>query len=113
MPQPDSVKARLAALDRIDDELCAVLQHAQATIGALAELKRGHAALQPQLEQHVRDYYRTLEHSTVALRNEIRELDAAVGTQLLPVNIGKRAVGQDQEKLSEQLAQMDKYVGSM
>ncbi|AMD21795.1 HFL061Cp [Eremothecium sinecaudum] len=110
MPQPEFVKERLRALDKIDRDLSSILHYAQQSISTLMELKRG-LNLRPQFQQHVREYYKTLEGSTVALRNEIKLLDDAVGTQLLPINISKKAVGQDQEMMLEQFSKLEKHLG--
>lgn len=101
--QPEYVKERLEALQSIDEKLCALLQEAQQVVFTFAELKHGNTQLRPQFQQHVSKYYENLDQSTSALRNEIQLLEGNVGVRLLPISIGKKNLGQDDEKLREQV----------
>lgn len=59
--------------------------------------------MKPQFENHVKQFYERLDKSTTQLRKEIQLLDENVGTRLLPINVNKKALGQDTEKMEEQL----------
>lgn len=111
MPQPEFVKERLKSLDAIDKDLNSILKYAEQSISNLMDLKKGHN-LRPQFQEHVRDFYKNLERSTVSLRNEIKLLDDAMGTQLMPINISRKAVGQDDEMLLTQFDKLDKELSS-
>lgn len=101
--QPEYVKERLAALDEIDMKLCGMLQEASQVVHAFSEVKSGNDAARPQFTKHVQGFYTDLEIATVRLRNEIKLLDDNTGTRLLPINVNKKALGQDDEKLHEQI----------
>lgn len=101
--QPDYVKERLAALDEIDMKLCGMLQEASQVVHAFSEVKSGNDTARPQFTKHVQGFYTDLEIATVRLRNEIKLLDDNTGTRLLPINVNKKALGQDDEKLHEQI----------
>lgn len=100
--QPPYVRERLESLAQIDDQLCSLLQTASQVVFTYGELKHGNHALKPQFEQHTREFYTTLESSTTQLKQEIKILDDNVGTRLLPINVNKKALGQDDDKLKEQ-----------
>lgn len=110
MAQPAYVQERLESLAEIDEKLVDVVHRASLTVSSLIELKRGNEEMKPQFEQHVREFYDDLEVATVRLRNEIKLLDENVGTRLLPIQTNKRAVGQTDEKLTEQFALLRKYL---
>lgn len=101
--QPDYVKERLTALDEIDMKLCGMLQEASQVVHAFSEVKSGNDSARPQFTKHVQGFYTDLEIATVRLRNEIKLLDDNTGTRLLPINVNKKALGQDDEKLHEQI----------
>ncbi|SMN19167.1 similar to Saccharomyces cerevisiae YMR112C MED11 Subunit of the RNA polymerase II mediator complex [Maudiozyma saulgeensis] len=101
--QPEYVKERLAALDEIDMKLCGMLQEASQVVHAFSEVKSGNDAAKPQFTKHVEGFYTDLESATIRLRNEIKLLDDNIGTRLLPINVNKKALGQDDEKLHEQI----------
>ncbi|KAG0670776.1 Mediator of RNA polymerase II transcription subunit 11 [Maudiozyma exigua] len=101
--QPEYVKERLASLDEIDMKLCGMLQEASQVVHAFSEVKSGNDAARPQFTKHVQGFYADLEIATVRLRNEIKLLDDNTGTRLLPINVNKKALGQDDEKLHEQI----------
>ncbi|SCV01620.1 LAME_0G17414g1_1 [Lachancea meyersii CBS 8951] len=102
MPQPEFIQERLKSLDSIDDLLLSTLLHASQAVGTMEELKRGNDNMKPQFENHTRSFYSSLEQATVALRHEIKHLDDSVGTRLLPINVNKKATGQDNDKLRDQ-----------
>lgn len=101
--QPDYVKDRLKSLDEIDLKLCAMLQEASQVVHSFSEVKSGNKEVKPQFEKHVKGFYTDLEDATIRLRNEIKLLDDNIGTRLLPINVNKKALGQDDEKLQEQI----------
>lgn len=45
------------------------------------------------------------------LRQEIKLLDENVGTRLLPINVNKKATGQDDDKMREQVAILKDILG--
>lgn len=102
--QPDYVKERLSALDDIDLKLCSMLQQASHVVHSYSEVKSGNQVGRPQFEKYVSGFYTDLEEATVKLRNEIKLLDDNIGTRLLPINVNKKALGQDDEKLAEQIS---------
>lgn len=102
--QPSYVQERLESLAEIDNRLCSLLKTASQIVSTLSELKRGNQDLKPQFEHHTKQFYTDLEASTVQLRKEIKLLDENVGTRLLPINVNKKAIGQDDDKMREQLA---------
>ncbi|CUS20677.1 LAQU0S01e12112g1_1 [Lachancea quebecensis] len=108
MPQPEFIQERLESLNAIDNRLLSTLLHASQAVGTIEELKRGNENMKPQFENHVRSFYSSLEEATVALRREIRHLDENVGTRLLPINVNKKAVGQDNEKMREQFEHLER-----
>ncbi|CAD1782409.1 some similarities with Saccharomyces cerevisiae YMR112C MED11 Subunit of the RNA polymerase II mediator complex [Maudiozyma barnettii] len=101
--QPEYVKERLSALDEIDLKLCGMLQEASQVVHAFSEVKSGNDSARPLFTKHVEGFYTDLESATVRLRNEIKLLDDNIGTRLLPINVNKKALGQDDEKLHEQI----------
>ncbi|SCU94625.1 LADA_0G09802g1_1 [Lachancea dasiensis] len=110
MPQPEFIQERLKSLDSIDRMLLSTLLHASQSVGTLEELKRGNENMKPQFENHARNFYSSLEKATVALRREIKHLDDNVGTRLLPINVNKKATGQDNDKIREQLDILTKEI---
>ena len=80
-----------------------MLQEASQVTFIFGELKRGNESVKPQFENHVKQFYELLDESTTNLRKEIQLLDENVGTRLLPINVNKKALGQDTEKMEEQL----------
>ncbi|GAV56306.1 hypothetical protein ZYGR_0BB00830 [Zygosaccharomyces rouxii] len=100
--QPPYVQERLDSLAQIDDRLCSLLQTASQVVFTYGELKHGNHDLKPQFEQHTREFYAALESSTTQLKQEIKLLDENVGARLLPINVSKKALGQDDDKLKEQ-----------
>ncbi|SCV00447.1 LAMI_0G05116g1_1 [Lachancea mirantina] len=108
MPQPEYINERLEALNDIDKELVIILSNASQVIGTLAGLKSGNEAMKPQFESHVKAFYSSLERASVDLRREIKHLDDNIGTRLLPINLDKKATGQDDEKLQEQLELLER-----
>ncbi|SCU90028.1 LANO_0D07316g1_1 [Lachancea nothofagi CBS 11611] len=107
MPQPEFIQERLKSLNTIDDLLLATLLHASQAVGTIEELKRGNENMKPQFENHARSFYNSLEEATVGLRREIKHLDENVGTRLLPINVNKRATGQDNDKIREQFDKLE------
>ncbi|KAM3163420.1 Mediator of RNA polymerase II transcription subunit 11 [Lachancea thermotolerans] len=107
MPQPEFIQERLESLNAIDNRLLSTLLHASQAVGTIEELKRGNENMKSQFENHIRSFYGSLEEATVALRREIRHLDENVGTRLLPINVNKKAVGQDNEKMREQFEHLE------
>lgn len=101
--QPDYVQQRLESLKEIDVKLCSLLQEASQVVYTFTELRRGNNTLRSQFEEHVKDFYSNLELATSNLHNEIQLLDQNIGTRLLPINVNKKALGQDADKLQEQL----------
>ncbi|CEP60960.1 Med11p LALA0_S02e03598g [Lachancea lanzarotensis] len=108
MPQPEFIQERLKSLDTIDDLLVSTLLHASQVVGTMEELKRGNDTMKTQFENHTRSFYSSLEHATVALRREIKHLDDNVGTRLLPINVNKKATGQDNDKLRDQFEVLER-----
>ena len=102
--QPVYVQERLESLSEIDTKLCNLLKVASQVLFTFSELKQGNHDLKPQFEQHVRDFYSDLEGATTNLRREIKLLDENIGTRLLPINVNKKATGQDDDKMSEQVS---------
>lgn len=102
--QPVYVQERLESLSEIDTKLCNLLKVASQVVFTFSELKQGNHDLKPQFEQHVRDFYSDLEGATTNLRREIKLLDENIGTRLLPINVNKKATGQDDDKMSEQVS---------
>lgn len=100
--QPPYIQERLNSLAQIDERLCSLLQTASQVVFTYGELKHGNHGLKSQFEQHTREFYTTLESSTAELNQEIKLLDENVGTRLLPINVNKKALGQDDDKLKEQ-----------
>lgn len=111
--QPEYVKERLASLDEIDLKLCSMLQQASHVVHSFSEVKAGGGAGQgrPQFSRYVTGFYTDLEEATVRLRREIQLLDENVGTRLLPISVNKKALGQDDEKLAEQVALLRATLG--
>lgn len=109
--QPQYVQDRLESLAEVDTKLCDLLKTASKVVSTFSELKQGNHELKPQFEQHVKQFYTDLESSTVQLRQEIKLLDDNVGTRLLPINVNKKATGQDDDKMKEQLAILKELLG--
>ncbi|CCK70495.1 Med11p KNAG_0E02340 [Huiozyma naganishii CBS 8797] len=102
--QSPYVQERLQSLETIDLQLCSMLQEVSEVVFTFSEIKRGNVDVKPQFTQHVTRFYSLLNESTGKLRDEIRLLDENVGKRLLPINnVSKRALGQDDEKLQEQM----------
>lgn len=101
--QPQYVQDRLKSLAEVDNKVCGLLKTASQIVFTFNELKQGNSGLKPQFEQHVKDFYIDLEDATVQLRQEIKLLDDNVGTRLLPINVNKKATGQDDDKMKEQI----------
>ena len=101
--QSDYVKERLQSLEDIDLKLCSVLQEASHVVYSFSEIKKGNNTLRPQFEKHVKGFYNDLQDVTIKLREEIKLLNDNIGIRLLPINVNKRAFGQDDEKLKEQI----------
>ncbi|CAI4049706.1 hypothetical protein SUVZ_13G2460 [Saccharomyces uvarum] len=101
--QPPYVQERLKSLNEVESQLCSMLQEASQVTFIFGELKRGNESVKPQFENHVKQFYELLDKSTTQLRKEIKLLDENVGTRLLPINVNKKALGQDTEKMEEQL----------
>ncbi|CAI4683600.1 BAI_1a_G0041090.mRNA.1.CDS.1 [Saccharomyces cerevisiae] len=101
--QPPYIQERLKSLNDIETQLCSMLQEASQVTFIFGELKRGNESVKPQFENHVKQFYERLDKSTTQLRKEIQLLDENVGTRLLPINVNKKALGQDTEKMEEQL----------
>ncbi|QLG72589.1 hypothetical protein HG535_0D02970 [Zygotorulaspora mrakii] len=108
--QPVYVQERLESLSEIDSKLCNLLKIASQVVFTFSELKQGNHDLKPQFEQHVKDFYTDLEGATTNLRKEIKLLDKNVGTRLLPINVNKKATGQDDDKLKEQIALLERVL---
>ncbi|CCE89544.1 Med11p TDEL_0A02120 [Torulaspora delbrueckii] len=109
--QPQYVQDRLESLAEVDNKLCSLLKTASQIVFTFSELKQGNHELKPQFEQHVKQFYTDLESSTVQLRQEIKLLDENVGTRLLPINVNKKATGQDDDKMREQVAILKDILG--
>lgn len=110
--QPEYVQDRLKSLAEVDDKLCNLLKTASLVVFTFSELKQGNHDLKPQFEQHVKEFYSDLESATVQLRNEIKLLDDNIGTRLLPINVNKKATGQDDDKMREQLLILKELLNS-
>lgn len=110
--QPDYVKERLESLEKIDLKLISVLQEASQVVFSFSEMKKGNHELKTQFDTHVKSFYTDLEEATVNLRKEIKLLDDNIGTRLLPININKKAVGQDDEKMKEQIELLKETLNS-
>ncbi|CCC68082.1 hypothetical protein NCAS_0A15240 [Naumovozyma castellii] len=111
MPQPEYIQERLQNLEDIDIKVCKMLHEASQIVFTFGELKRGNTTLKPQFESHVSTFYTDLETVHNSLRNEVKLLDENIGTRLLPItNVNKKAVGQDDEKLIEQIALLKKVL---
>lgn len=100
--QPPYIQERLDSLAKVDEQLCALLQTASQVVFTYGELKHGNHDLKPQFEQHTSEFYTILESATSQLKKEVRLLDENIGIRLLPINVSKKALGQDDDKLLEQ-----------
>ncbi|CDH16075.1 probable Mediator of RNA polymerase II transcription subunit 11 [Zygosaccharomyces bailii ISA1307] len=100
--QPPYIQERLDSLAKVDEQLCSLLQTASQVVFTYGELKHGNHDLKPQFEQHTSEFYTTLESATSQLKKEMRLLDENIGIRLLPINVNKKALGQDDDKLLEQ-----------
>ncbi|AQZ16131.1 MED11 (YMR112C) [Zygosaccharomyces parabailii] len=100
--QPPYIQERLDSLAKVDEQLCSLLQTASQVVFTYGELKHGNHDLKPQFEQHTSEFYTTLESATSQLKKEMRLLDENIGIRLLPINVSKKALGQDDDKLLEQ-----------
>ncbi|QLQ78116.1 hypothetical protein HG537_0A03630 [Torulaspora globosa] len=109
--QPEYVQSRLNSLAEVDNKVCGLLKIASQIVFTFSELKKGNSDLRPQLEQHVKEFYTDLESAAVQLRQEIRLLDENVGSRLLPINVNKKATGQDDDKMVEQIAILRELLG--
>lgn len=109
--QPPYIQERLESLAHVDEQLCSLLQTASQVVFTYGELKHGNHNLKPQFEQHTREYYSTLESATSQLKKEIKLLDENIGTRLLPINVSKKALGQDDDKLREQINLLRESLG--
>lgn len=103
MEQPQYVKERLESLAEIDNKLCSMLQEASQVVFTYNEVLHGNDTLKPQFQDHVSTFYSTLDTTTAQLKQEIQLLDENIGTRLLPINVNKKALGQDDDKLKEQM----------
>ncbi|CCF55492.1 hypothetical protein KAFR_0A00540 [Kazachstania africana CBS 2517] len=101
--QPQYVRERLDSLECIDLKLCTMLKEASQVVFTFSEIKKGNVDLKRQFENHVKGFYNNLEEATIRLRNEIKLLDENTGTRLLPISVNKKNLGQDEEKLAEQV----------
>lgn len=108
--QPQYVRDRLDSLAEVDDKVCGLLKIASQIVFTFSELKQGNSDLKPQFEQHVKDFYTDLESATVQLRQEIKLMDENVGTRLLPINVNKKATGQDDDKMREQVTILEELL---
>lgn len=108
--QPPYIQERLNTLAQVDDQLCSLLQTASQVVFTYGELKHGNHELKPQFEQHTQEFYSRLNSSTGQLKQEIKFLDENIGTRLLPINVNKKALGQDDDKLKEQTQQLEKLL---
>lgn len=100
--QPPYIQERLDSLAKVDEQLCSLLQTASQVVFTYGELKHGNHDLKPQFEQHTSEFYTTLESATSQLKKEMRLLDENIAIRLLPINVSKKALGQDDDKLLEQ-----------
>lgn len=108
--QPQYVRERLDSLAEVDIKLCSLLKMASQVVFTFSELKQGNHDLKPQFEQHVKEFYTDLEGASVQLRREIKLLDDNVGTRLLPINVNKKATGQDDDKMREQVLFLKEFL---
>ncbi|EDO19616.1 hypothetical protein Kpol_1018p155 [Vanderwaltozyma polyspora DSM 70294] len=101
---PEYVQERLESLNEIDLKLCSLLQETSQIVNSYSELKRGNSTVKPQFEEHLKEFYLNLDVATTNLRKEIQLLDENIGTRLLPINVNKKALGQDTDVLVEQIS---------
>lgn len=102
--QSEYVQERLNSLKDIDNTLCNMLQESSQIVSALIDLKKGNDEMKPQFEKHVDVFYKNLHDVQTSLKTEMQLLQTSIGDKLLPVNnVQKKATGQDDEKLMEQI----------
>ncbi|CCE64125.1 hypothetical protein TPHA_0G02870 [Tetrapisispora phaffii CBS 4417] len=101
--QSEYVQERLASLNKVDDKLCSLLKEVSQMVYTFSELKRGNETLKPNFNEHIKEFFDTLDSATSSLHKEIELLDENTGTRVLPINVNKKALGQDTEKMKEQM----------
>lgn len=104
--QPELVRERLESLNTIDSRLCAMIDGAASVVSTFSELKRGEGeqeSLKTNFQKNVDNFYVGLREIHRQLSLELQILDDNVGTTLLPIVVKKKAIGQDDDKLREQL----------
>ncbi|KAH7596937.1 Mediator complex protein [Nakaseomyces glabratus] len=110
LEQPEYVKERLESLAEVDRQLCSMLQEASQVAFTYGEVLRGNAMMKPQFQEHVSAFYSTLDNASGKLKKEIELLDENVGNRLLPINVNKKALGQDDDRLKEQMETLKEFL---
>ncbi|CCH59722.1 hypothetical protein TBLA_0B09070 [Henningerozyma blattae CBS 6284] len=108
--QPKNVQERLESLNAIDARLCAMTDRAAEVVTTFSELKRGNESLKPTFQQNIKNFYADLQEISRQLHEELRVLDENIGTTLLPIVVKKKALGQDDDKLREQLSLLEEVL---
>ncbi|KAH3665849.1 hypothetical protein OGAPHI_004037 [Ogataea philodendri] len=110
------IQSRLESLHAVDVKLVSMLDNLSTTLELLKDHKREGIAKSDEFKTAVSGFYGDLSSAAVGLNREIKAINNKVNSQseeldLLPIQINKKAVWVNQDKLNEEVDRLDKIAG--